>query len=1007
MMSVLLPAAFVFAQTATSTASTSSLSSLINQLQEQIRSLQTQVAELKSQLETVKTELKFTKALQRGASGEEVKALQEFLKKFPDIYPEGLVTGYYGALTEQAVKRLQEKQGLEPVGTLGPRTRAKLNELISEGAGSSGLIPPGLLSAPGLQMAPGTTAQGTTTSSPAVPATPAVPIGQTGTTTVPAIPATPATSTSSALATTTPTQACGKTLNVPSDKYSNIQSALDASCIGDVIRIASGAYFGKFNLTSKHSGITITGAGLSETVIQGSGSWVFYINGLKNAAIKNLTIVRGGGRNIDGGGIWIANSENVILEGCRISESTANQGGALAIQESSVTITRCLFDHNTAYNSAGGIIIRDNSRVTITNATIAYNTALGCHGGGLFVGNSTVSVKNSILWGNAASQPPGSGCGWGPAIYGDPTVSYSDIQFGFKGTGNIDSNPYFISAPGGDFHLSSPSSPAYNSGDPSTLDPDGTRADMGVFPYGVIALAPVAVPTPTPTVISAQTSTQTSTSTTATPTTSTTTTTTTTTATTATGATTSTVTTTTAATATTTTTQPITTTTATTTVSTGTATTTATATTTTSVGTTATTATSTAATSTNYPDFVITSFTMAPSQPSVGQSVQFTAVVKNQGNASAGATTLVFNNTAAATMSSIGLNFFTADISALSADQSVSIVSPSVTISISGRYIFYATVNPDGVIMEGAGAGNNVAGSIVLDAINAVVPTTTTLPAPTYIRADWSYGWWDIRDNTMGQRLIVQYPTDAGSKTTKFRLYRKWPGDSAFSVATEFAGIDSTLCGSNPDVVAGEWILDNTSCGNWVISRVKSGVTSAYTMTGGSFSASSYTAGDHSYYIVAVDSTGKEGLPSPTATLTFLDPLTIISPTAAQSPTSLTPTFQWTTGSNWSSLLPQIVMFDSPSATNPFWISGDVFGNSKIYNGPALDPAKRYRFSMYGISANPAQYMSRLGLPAAVADFWVTAATSTSAAPSASLASILESIAKTLQALRQLVNQMR
>ena len=134
------------------------LSSVIKQLQEQIEALQKQVVSLQSQLQVakeeiaeVKTELKLTNSLVRGSFGDEVRALQEFLKQFPDIYPSGLVTGYFGPQTELAVKKLQEKQGIEAVGIVGPKTLSKINELIAYGAGTSGVVPPGLLIAPGIQ----------------------------------------------------------------------------------------------------------------------------------------------------------------------------------------------------------------------------------------------------------------------------------------------------------------------------------------------------------------------------------------------------------------------------------------------------------------------------------------------------------------------------------------------------------------------------------------------------------------------------------------------------------------------------------------------------------------------------------------------------------------------------------------------------------------------------------------------------------------------------------------
>lgn len=72
----------------------------------------------------------FSKTLKRGSFGDEVKQLQEFLKTMPDVYPEGLVSGYFGTLTEKAVKRFQGKYEIEQVGIVGPKTRAKLSDLI-------------------------------------------------------------------------------------------------------------------------------------------------------------------------------------------------------------------------------------------------------------------------------------------------------------------------------------------------------------------------------------------------------------------------------------------------------------------------------------------------------------------------------------------------------------------------------------------------------------------------------------------------------------------------------------------------------------------------------------------------------------------------------------------------------------------------------------------------------------------------------------------------------------
>lgn len=65
----------------------------------------------------------FTKDLQFGDTGNEVQQLQEFLAKNPTIYPEGLVTGYFGPLTESAVKLFQKLNNLPETGKLDLATR--------------------------------------------------------------------------------------------------------------------------------------------------------------------------------------------------------------------------------------------------------------------------------------------------------------------------------------------------------------------------------------------------------------------------------------------------------------------------------------------------------------------------------------------------------------------------------------------------------------------------------------------------------------------------------------------------------------------------------------------------------------------------------------------------------------------------------------------------------------------------------------------------------------------
>ncbi len=75
-----------------------------------------------------------------GSSGTDVSSLQTFLASDNTIYPSGLVTGYYGPLTEQAVTQFQAMYGLDQVGNVGPLTLTQLNSLIDSGQsiGSTG-----------------------------------------------------------------------------------------------------------------------------------------------------------------------------------------------------------------------------------------------------------------------------------------------------------------------------------------------------------------------------------------------------------------------------------------------------------------------------------------------------------------------------------------------------------------------------------------------------------------------------------------------------------------------------------------------------------------------------------------------------------------------------------------------------------------------------------------------------------------------------------------------------
>jgi len=84
-------------------------------------------------------------SLSFGARGDAVTKLQQFLSQDKEIYPDGIVSGYFGALTQGAVQRYQARYGIVTsgsaattgYGSVGPKTRAKLLGTCSASSGTT------------------------------------------------------------------------------------------------------------------------------------------------------------------------------------------------------------------------------------------------------------------------------------------------------------------------------------------------------------------------------------------------------------------------------------------------------------------------------------------------------------------------------------------------------------------------------------------------------------------------------------------------------------------------------------------------------------------------------------------------------------------------------------------------------------------------------------------------------------------------------------------------------
>ncbi len=217
--------------------------------------------------------------------------------------------------------------------------------------------------------------------------------------------------------------------------------------------------------------------------------------------LRNLTF-SGNQAAASGGGIYnngFAGKSGLTLINVIFSGNQANSGvgGGMATDGADGTNTATLINVVFSRNSApagvgGGMAIFDSdlgsgSTSTLINVTMAGNQAV--YGGGIYHNNlsdlSSLNLVNCILWGNTASNFP--------SIYsngGTPSITYSDIQGGYEGTGNLDIDPLFVDAAQDNLRLN-PASPAINAGNTAivTVDTDldgrprvqNDRVDLGAY----------------------------------------------------------------------------------------------------------------------------------------------------------------------------------------------------------------------------------------------------------------------------------------------------------------------------------------------------------------------------------------------------------------------------------------------------------------------------------------------------------------------------------------------
>ncbi|MBN2006326.1 MAG: S8 family serine peptidase, partial [Anaerolineae bacterium] len=228
----------------------------------------------------------------------------------------------------------------------------------------------------------------------------------------------------------------------------------DAQLYNNSAETGGGAYLDNSRLYGRKASIRYNTANLRGGGVYATNSSVFDMD-LGSYTCLNVRCSRLSNNTATvyyGGGVYVGNNSVADLRNTFIENNTADYGGGVyAYNNSTVYVYNSLFARNNAVNSSGtGDAIRLNFNATMAGAgnTLAYNDAGGASTGqAIGLTTSSLSLHCSIIWGHANSIDTAG-----------QNVTYSDIQGGYAGVGNLNVNPLFVAPGSSDYHLQ-PTSP--------------------------------------------------------------------------------------------------------------------------------------------------------------------------------------------------------------------------------------------------------------------------------------------------------------------------------------------------------------------------------------------------------------------------------------------------------------------------------------------------------------------------------------------------------------------